>query len=81
MPPEVQRHCGLTVGVDIPVPPVDLSEATRRAKAALHARRAQPDVRAGKREVIDKHASRRVRSPQHRQATQTPTSPQLGFDF
>ena len=81
MPPEVQRHCGLMVGVDIPVPPVDLSEATRRAKAALHARRAQPEVRAGKREVIDKHASRRVRSPERTPAARTAPSPQLGFDF
>ena len=80
MPPEVQRHCGLTVGEDIPVPLVDLGEATRRAKAALHARRADPDVKAGKGAVIQKHASRRVTQPQRR-AKSAPPSTQLGWDF
>ena len=59
MPTEVQRQCGLTVGVDVPEPVVDLAEATRTAKAALHARRADPDVKAGKKAVVDKHASRK----------------------
>ena len=62
MPPEVQRHCGLTVGTgpndDIPLPVVDLAEATRHAKATLHERRAKPDVKAGKKAIIEKHASR-----------------------
>jgi deoxyribodipyrimidine photo-lyase len=64
MPPEVLRHCGLTVGTgpdaDIPEPLVDLAEATRTSKAALHARRAEPDVKAGKKAIVDKHASRRI---------------------
>ncbi|PUE08145.1 cryptochrome/deoxyribodipyrimidine photo-lyase family protein [Limnohabitans sp. T6-20] len=84
MPPEVQRHCGLTVGVDIPQPLVDLAEATRTAKAALHARRADPDVKAGKKAVIDKHASRRVSTSTRKRrapSTDTPPSSQLGFDF
>ena len=63
MPPEVQRHCGLTVGKgqedDIPLPLVNLAEATRVAKAALHARRAEPSVKAGKKAIIEKHASRK----------------------
>jgi deoxyribodipyrimidine photo-lyase len=63
MPPEVQRHCGLTVGSgpedDIPMPVVDLAEATRTSKAALHARRAEPGVKAGKQAIVDKHASRK----------------------
>jgi deoxyribodipyrimidine photo-lyase len=62
MPPEVQRHCDLTVGsepeADIPLPVVDLAEATRQSKAALHARRADPGVKAGKKAIVDKHASR-----------------------
>jgi deoxyribodipyrimidine photo-lyase len=83
MPPEVQRHCGLTVGLDVPEPLVDLAQATRHAKAALHARRAEPDVRAGKRAVIDKHASRRVSNTPRRSsaAPQNTPTPQLGFDF
>jgi deoxyribodipyrimidine photo-lyase len=91
MPPEVQRQCGLRVGpgddADIPEPLVDLAAATRHAKAALHARRADPDVKAAKKAVIDKHASRRhAQRPQRSQRAQqqaraTSPSPQLGFDF
>jgi deoxyribodipyrimidine photo-lyase len=70
MPPEVQRHCGLTVGsgpdADIPLPVVDLAEATRSSKAALHERRAEPDVKAGKKAIVDKHASRKHGSGQQR---------------
>ena len=66
MPPEVLRHCGLTVGsgpdADIPLPVVDLAEATRTAKAALHARRAEPGVKAGKKTIVEKHASRKYGS-------------------
>jgi deoxyribodipyrimidine photo-lyase len=66
----VQRHCGLTVGsgpdADISLPVVDLSEATRTAKAALHARRAEPGVKAGKKAIVEKHASRKHGSGQQR---------------
>ena len=90
MPPEVQRHCGLTVGTgpeaDIPEPLVDLAEATRTAKAALPARRADPEVKAGKKAVIDKHASRKTlgsnaRNSRKKSADTTPPCNQLGFDF
>lgn len=95
MPPELQRHCGLIVGQHIPQPLVDLAQATRSAKAALHARRAEPEVKAGQQAVIEKHASRRAntgpRSPRQRRPsntdtpshtpTQTSPSKQLGFDF
>jgi deoxyribodipyrimidine photo-lyase len=66
----VQRHCGLTVGSgpddDIPLPVVDLAEATRNSKAALHARRADPSVKAGKKAIVDKHASRKHGTGQQR---------------
>jgi deoxyribodipyrimidine photo-lyase len=62
MPASVQAACGVTVGKDIPMPIVDLTLATRRAKDRLHARRKQPDVRAAKAAVIEKHASRRQTS-------------------
>lgn len=58
MPPEVQAHCGVTVGVDIPMPVVDLVEATRTAKARLHGLRAQPQVKAAKAAIVHKHGSR-----------------------
>ena len=58
MPPDVQARCGVRVGVDIALPLVDLEAATREAKARLHARRAQPEVRAAKAAIVEKHASR-----------------------
>lgn len=59
MPPELQRRCGVTVGLDIPAPPVDLASALRAAKARLHGRRAQPSVRAQADAVVRRHGSRR----------------------
>jgi len=68
---------------DIPLPIVDLAEATRTAKAALHARRADPDVKAGKKAIVDKHASRKHSNRKASPPTSTNTLPdtQLGFDF
>jgi deoxyribodipyrimidine photo-lyase len=63
MPPDVQARCGVRVGVDIAMPLVDLEVATREAKALLHARRAQPEVRAGKAAIVEKHGSRQRRTP------------------
>ena len=45
------------------MPLVDLEVATREAKALLHARRAQPEVRAAKAAIVDKHGSRQRRTP------------------
>ena len=61
MPHALQQRCGLTVGEDIPVPLVDLAQATREAKARLHALRAQPEVRAAKQAIVDRHGSRATR--------------------
>lgn len=67
MPAEVQRHCGVMVGERRglgegesiwPMPPVDLDQATRVAKSRLHARRAEPDVRAAKNDIVERHGSR-----------------------
>ena len=58
MPTSVQAQCGVQVGRDWPVPVVDLQEATRAAKARLHARRNTREVRQAKQPIIDKHASR-----------------------
>jgi len=63
MPPDVQARCGVLVGVDIAMPLVELEAATREAKALLHARRAQPEVRAAKAAIVEKHGSRQRRSP------------------
>jgi deoxyribodipyrimidine photo-lyase len=69
-----------------PPPIIDLAQATREAKQRLHSRRQTDEVKAAKKAVIDKHASRKNwgtnkrsrRAANHRgQDTQT----QLGFDF
>ena len=83
MPPEVQRNCGLTVGsgpeADIPLPVVDLAEATRTSKAALHERRAEPGVKAGKKAIVDKHASRKYGTGQQRDVfTRDSDTPKTG---
>jgi deoxyribodipyrimidine photo-lyase len=59
MPESVQAACGVRVGHDIPLPVVDLATATREAKARLHGLRAQPDVKAAKAAIVDKHGSRK----------------------
>lgn len=60
MPPAVQAACGVEVGRDIPMPLVELSAATREAKQRLHARRAQPEVRAAKADIVRRHASQQT---------------------
>ena len=83
--PWLIRHETLTsseVDLDIVEPLVDLATATRESKHRLHQLRQTPPVRAGKKEVVDKHASRKksksalkppvLRSEEHQQ---------MGFDF
>ena len=82
MPHSVQQQCGVRVGIDIAQPLVDLAQATRQAKARLHARRAEPAVKAAQADVVQRHASRRrigVRQTEWRGAPRQ--SPQLGLDF
>lgn len=66
MPPELQASLGLRVGsdaeADIPLPLVDLAEATRTAKSRVHGLRAQPEVKAAKAEIVRKHGSRTFRN-------------------
>ena len=82
MPASVQASSGVTLGQDLAVPVVDLSTATREAKQRLHARRQNPQVKAAKKAVVDKHASRKewgsVRKPNSQHTT---PQQQLGFDF
>jgi deoxyribodipyrimidine photo-lyase len=58
MPESVQAHCGVRVGSDWPMPVVDLERATREAKARLHQRRARPEVKAAKADIVRRHGSR-----------------------
>ena len=38
---------------------VDLEQATRTAKTRLHSLRAQPEVKAGKAAIVERHGSRK----------------------
>lgn len=83
--PWLIRHDTIKSGegvLNIVEPVVDLATATRASKQRLHQLRQTPSVRAGKKEVVEKHASRKKPSsvskpsPLHSQDNQ-----QLGFDF
>ena len=93
MPESVQQACGVTVRADAPagapdawpLPLVTLDSATRRAKDRLHSLRQQPEVRAAKAAIVDKHGSRKERdgrpaSPRRR-LPPTPASTQLSLGF
>ncbi len=80
MPPDVQASCGVRVGVDIPQPLVDLEAATRLGKGRLHALRREPQVRAGKAAVVERHGSRKRPAGSQRGST-APAVDQLTLDF
>ncbi len=71
----------LSLGDHLAAPVVDLATATREAKQRLHARRQQPEVRAGKKAVIEQHASRKPLPPRKKTAATPAVAQQLGFDF
>ena len=82
MPPQVQSNAGVHVGREIAQPVVELAQATREAKQQLHSRRQTPEVKAGKKAVVEKHASRKPLGKRPRaSARQQEAKSQLGFDF
>jgi deoxyribodipyrimidine photo-lyase len=100
MPHTMQAHVGVFVGNDansaLQQPVVDLAQATREAKQLLHSRRQTDEVKAAKKAVVDKHASRKnwgtrtgagADSTPSRKATRASADntqaakAQLGFDF
>ena len=84
MPANIQSIAGVTVGQDIAVPIVDLTLATRQAKAKFYERRSEPTVRAGKAAIVEKHGSRKQSTSRvghtKRQVVST-TSTQLSLDL
>lgn len=68
MPAELAARHGLRLGADIALPVVDLERATRAAKARVHALRAQPEVRAAKAAIVDRHGSRKRPAGRRRKA-------------
>jgi deoxyribodipyrimidine photo-lyase len=93
MSPDLQSRYGVTLGRDLPTPQVDLEDALRQSKARLHALRKQPEVRAGKAAVLERHASRetmpggsrdaagRERSASRRKTESGAKTDQLSLDF
>jgi deoxyribodipyrimidine photo-lyase len=70
------------VDFDIVEPLVDLATATRESKQRLHQLRQTPSVKAGKKEVIEKHASRKKPAPVSKPSRpRSDDKQQLGFDF
>ena len=82
MTQEVQNNIGLYLGKDIPAPMVDIPIATKTSKDRLHARRNLSEVRAGKKSVIDKHASRANKTVHKKSKVKAKdTSSQLTLEF
>ena len=79
MPADLQARCGLQVGVDIAEPLVDLEAATRAAKSRLFSRRAEPEVKAAKAGIVEKHGSRKRPTAPRRESPAN--SPQMSLDF
>ncbi len=78
MPAALQTQHGLDANKDIAKPLVNLDDATRIAKKKLFLIRAQPEVKAAKSAIIDKHASRKRPA---KRLVSTPPSPQQSFEF
>ena len=84
MPNTLQAHLGVYT---LAQPVVDLAQATREAKQLLHSRRQTDAVKAAKKAVVDKHASRKnwgKRSSTRSTSASTSADAakqQLGFDF
>jgi deoxyribodipyrimidine photo-lyase len=72
---------------EIVTPLIDLASATREAKHRVHERRRDPEVKAGKKAVVDKHASRQgfrnLKKTSSRQSLRDKqmSDKQMGFDF
>ncbi len=81
MPHSLQVQHNVYVGKDLSVPIVELEASTRVAKQKLYALRAQPHVRATKREVVHKHGSRKRIAPVKQKTVSAPAGQQHTLDF
>ena len=79
---QLHLNADVQAGADITQPLVELAQATREAKQRLHARRQNAEVKAGKKAVVDKHASRKpMVQRKSAAASNEAAKQQLGFDF
>jgi deoxyribodipyrimidine photo-lyase len=89
MPESVQQSCGVRVSADAPagaadawpLPLVDLEAATRSAKDRLHSLRKQPEVRAAKAAIVEKHGSRTNRDNSPHRTQRAPATDQRQRDL
>lgn len=76
MADNVLQQAGLQRDREILMPVLDLSSATRAAKQRLHQLRAQPEVRAAKAEIVERHGSRQIKPRRSKpKPAQTATAP------
>ena len=79
---QLQLNADVQTGTGILQPVVELAQASREAKQRLHARRQNAEVKAGKKAVVDKHASRKPTVQRKSAAPPNEAAKQqLGFDF
>jgi deoxyribodipyrimidine photo-lyase len=81
MPHSLQEQHNVYVSKDLSVPIVELEASTRAAKQKLYALRAQDHVRATKREVVQKHGSRKRPGSVKQKPVSAPASQQQTLDF
>ena len=81
MPDSLQAQHNVYVGKDLSVPIVELEASTRAAKQKLYAVRAQADVRATKRKVLQKHGSRKRLTTVKKTSVVKPAVQQNTLDF
>jgi deoxyribodipyrimidine photo-lyase len=81
MPHSLQAQHSVYVGKDLGLPVVELEASTRTAKQRLYAVRGQPQVRAAKREVVQKHGSRKRVTTVKQKPVSAPASQQQTLDF
>jgi deoxyribodipyrimidine photo-lyase len=86
--PDMQKQFGIRAENMLPIPVVDLEAATRESKRRLYDRRSDTDVKAGKKAIVEKHASRKRSGQTHTSSrrrvnnpAQTPPPTQHALDF
>ena len=81
LPENLQVKYGVRIPTDVAAPVCNLELATREAKERLFARRAIPQVRAAKKEIVRKHGSRKQLEPAITRTKKATNSAQLSWDF
>lgn len=81
MPPQLQARCCARVGGNIPLPLLNLADATRVAKSLIHSLRFQSSVRNAKTAIVQKHGSRSHLSQRMKFSGQSSAQLQRSLDW